>query len=361
MEVECVGIIGIGIMGVAIAASHLRVGLPVLLYDNSAESISSAAKRIADELRLQGLSYDSRLVGITNRLGDVSGLRIIIETVSERLRVKHRLYRDLQRLSESGTNSQTVLFSNTSTISIATLAEPFSQDWRSCFCGFHFFHPVRERSLIEIIAGNGTSEETIAFAKMHAEKLGKLSIVVNDGAGFLVNRILNAYLMAALCLFESGVSIERIEQVAVGFGMNMGPFRIMDEIGLDVVLHAGWVLSKAFPERVIGSDILVKLVERRRLGRKTGRGFMIYDSQTQWNGDGKPDKGIIVTNNNNNNNSDIITDKQIIKNLFGNMREEALRCFEDGVITNLADADFASIQALGFPESKGGLTKLNFE
>ncbi|MDR0391820.1 MAG: 3-hydroxyacyl-CoA dehydrogenase family protein, partial [Planctomycetaceae bacterium] len=290
MEVERVGIIGIGMMGVAIAAAHLRVGLPVLLYDNSTESINNAVARITDELKLQDLSYNSRLVAITNQLDDMSGLRIIIETIPEKLRIKHRLYQNLMQLSKSKSSSRTLLFSNTSTISIASLSEPFPQDWRSCFCGFHFFHPVRERSLIEIIAGNGTSEVTIEFAKIHAERLGKQSIIVNDGAGFLVNRILNAYLSAALGLLESGVLIERIERVAVEFGMKMGPFRIMDEIGLDVVLHAGWVLSKAFPNRgkENGSDILVKLVEQQRLGRKTGRGFMIYDSLTQWSSNGKP-------------------------------------------------------------------------
>ncbi|MDR1484484.1 MAG: 3-hydroxyacyl-CoA dehydrogenase family protein [Planctomycetaceae bacterium] len=362
MEVDRVGIIGIGMMGVAIAAAHLRVGLPVLLYDNSDVSLLNAAGRIEDELRAQGLLYDSRLVESTNCLNDMSGLRIIIETIPEKLRLKHRLFRELQQLSETGTTPQTLIFSNTSTISISSLSEPFSTDLRLCFCGFHFFHPVRERSLIEIIAGSGTGAATIEFAKIHAARLGKRSIVVKDGVGFLVNRILNAYLMSALNLLESGVMIERIERVAVGFGMKMGPFRIMDEIGLDVVLHAGWVLSKAFPDRVLGSDVLVKLVESRRLGRKTGRGFMIYDSQTQWQGDGVPDAEIaeiIVTKNSGNDIGNDITDDQIIKNLFGNMREEALRCFADGIISNLSDADIASVQALGFPESKGGITQLN--
>lgn len=357
MLVERVGVIGVGMMGVAIAAAHLRVGLPVLLYDNSRESLSSAAERIAAELRLQELSYESKLVELTDQLDNVCGLRIIIETIPEKLRLKHRLYRELQELSKKQSGSKNLLFSNTSTISIAALSESLSADWRLNFCGFHFFHPVRQRSLVEIIAGSCTSEETIDFAREHAERLGKSSIVVNDGTGFLVNRILNAYLTAALNLFELGISIERIERVATEFGMKMGPFRIMDEIGLDVVLHAGWVLRKAFPERVMDSDILVKLVEQNRLGRKTRRGFMIYDSQTQWNGDGIPDTGIIVTKNNN---ADI-TDKQIIKNLFGNMQNEALRCFADGVINNLADADTASIKALGFPESKNGITQLRFD
>ncbi|MDR2762313.1 MAG: 3-hydroxyacyl-CoA dehydrogenase family protein [Planctomycetaceae bacterium] len=354
MEVDRVGIIGVGMMGVAIAGAHLRVGLSVLLYDNSVESLSSVSERISAELRLQGVRYDSRLVEITDRLENMQNLRIIIETIPEKLRIKHRLYRDLQQQLKTKTGLETLLFSNTSTISIAELSESLLCDWRLRFCGFHFFHPVRQRSFIEIIAGSETAQETIEFACSHAERLGKRSIVVKDGVGFLVNRILNAYLISALRLFESGVSMERIERVAVEFGMKMGPFRIMDEIGLDVVLHAGWVLRKAFPERAFNSEILVNLVECRRLGRKTGRGFMIYNSSTQWDDDGIPDKEIIVTKNN----GDQITDEQIIKNLFGEMKDEALRCYKDGVINNLADADIASVLALGFPESKGGITKL---
>ncbi|MDR1479749.1 MAG: 3-hydroxyacyl-CoA dehydrogenase family protein [Planctomycetaceae bacterium] len=354
MGFDRVGVIGVGMMGVAIAAAHLRVGLSVLLYDNSAESLASAAERIATELCLQELTYDPRLVEMTDQLDDMCGLRVIIETIPEKLRLKHRLYNELQQLSKNVSDSKTLLFSNTSTISIANLSEVLSADWCLRFCGFHFFHPVRQRSLIEIIAGGGTGKATIDFACEHAERLGKISIVVKDGTGFLVNRILNAYLTAALVLFGEGVSIERLERVAVDFGMKIGPFRIMDEIGLDVVLHAGWVLWKAFPERVMDNDILVKLVGQNRLGRKTGRGFMIYNSQTQWNGDGTPDNEFVATKKNNAN----ITDEQIIKKLFGNMRDEALRCFEDGVINNLSDADTASIKALGFPESKGGITKL---
>ncbi|MDR2172345.1 MAG: 3-hydroxyacyl-CoA dehydrogenase family protein [Planctomycetaceae bacterium] len=354
MKFDRVGIIGVGMMGASIAAAHLRVGAPVLLYDNSAESLLSASGRIAEELRLQNSSYDASLLETTSDLSSVRGLRVIIETIPEKLRLKHRLYRELQKLFAGGADD-IFIFSNTSTISIAALSAVFLPELRLRFCGFHFFHPVRQRSLVEIVSGVETAVETIEFACCHAERLGKRRIVVNDGVGFLVNRILNAYLFSALSLFEAGVLMERIERVAVEFGMKMGPFRIMDEIGLDVVLHAGWVLMQAFPERVLNSDILLNLVERRQLGRKTGRGFMIYDSKTQWDGNGTPDKDIIVTKNI----DDKISDDQIIKILFGNMRKEALRCYEDGVINNLADADMAAVLALGFPESKGGITQLN--
>ncbi|MDR2345448.1 MAG: 3-hydroxyacyl-CoA dehydrogenase family protein [Planctomycetaceae bacterium] len=362
MEIDRVGIIGAGMMGVAIAAANLRVGLRVLLYDKSSEVLSNVSKRIADELKVQEIQYDPQLVEITDRLESVIGLSVIIETIPEKLRIKHKLYYDLQRLIKIQTGLSAglsaLLLSNTSTISIASLAKSLSFDWRLRFCGFHFFHPIRSRSLVEIVEGQETSRETIEFARSYAKRLGKQSIVVKDGVGFLVNRILNAYLISALRLFEFGVSMERIERVAIEFGMKMGPFRIMDEIGLDVVLHAGWVLWKAFPDKTFNSEILVNLVESRRLGRKTGRGFMIYNSTTQWEGEGIPDNEIIVTKNKSENKN--FTDDQIIKILFGNMQEEALRCFEDGIITNLTDIDTALVLALGFPQSKGGITQMRF-
>jgi 3-hydroxyacyl-CoA dehydrogenase len=149
--------------------------------------------------------------------------------------------------------------------------------------------------------------------------------------------------------------MERIERIATDFGMKMGPLRIMDEIGLDVVMHAGWVLFKAFPDRVPNSPILVKLVELGRLGRKTGRGFMLYPSATSWDGNGQPDPelpsllGLDVSA------TPSMSDTEIIERLFCGMADEALRCLDDGIITDPADADLASIHALGFPAEHGGV------
>ncbi|MDR1923798.1 MAG: 3-hydroxyacyl-CoA dehydrogenase family protein [Planctomycetaceae bacterium] len=368
MRGNYVGVVGLGMMGVAIAAAHLRVGVPVLLYDISSSILDSVLERIEVELNSQGLTLDASLVVCTNQLADIAKLPVIIETVTEKLRVKQRLYSELQKESaELGVES--LIFSNTSTISITKLAEIFDVGWRSRFCGLHFFHPVRQRSLVEIIAGKDTVKSTIEAAKQHAYRIEKQPIEVKDCPGFLVNRILHGYLSAALELFESGVAISRIEQAAVKFGMKMGPFRIMDEIGLDVVLQAGWVLQKAFPNRVSNSPTLLKLVEARSLGRKTGRGFMTYKSKNAWNemdneigneGNDRinPDienyQSLININNE-------ISDNQIIKRLLEKMRAEAIDCYEDGVIDNIAIADIASIQALGFPESIGGITQYKFD
>ncbi len=237
-----------------------------------------------------------------------------------------------------------LLFTNTSTIAIGELAAAAPDPGR--FCGFHFFHPVRERSLVEIIPGRSTNPTTIAVARNHAEKIGKKPIVVGDGPGFLVNRLLHPYLNGSLALLEEGVPLEWIEQVATEFGMLKGPFRIMDEIGLDVTLHGGWVLSRAFPERAVESKILVEMVARGLHGRKTGAGFFLYDSPTNWGDTGAVNREFITTFIKNHRNA---AREEIVDRLFHGMYLEALRCVEDGVVQHLDEASFAAIHGLGFP------------
>jgi len=345
-----VAILGVGLMGTAIAAAHLRCGVDVLLYDSVAAALDNAPQRIADELRLQGADADIHAVCTTTDLAEVVRRRIIIETITEKLKAKRKLYRQLQTAADS---SVPYLFSNTSTISISSLAEELDDTWRQNFCGFHFFHPVRERSLLEIISGTETAVATIEAARQHAARIAKQPILVKDGPGFLVNRMLNPYLTGALKLLAEGVEMERIERLTTEFGMKMGPFRIMDEIGLDVVMHAGWVLFKAFPDRVPVSPILLKLVELGRLGRKTGRGFMLYPSATSWDGNGQPDPELRSLLDSVAPSS--LSDTEIVERLFRGMAEEAQRCLDDGIITDAADADLASIHALGFPAERGGI------
>jgi len=336
-------------MGTAIAAAHLRCGLPVVLFDTNDTALHTAPKRVAEELRLQNVPLPDALLTCTGHLDDLADSPVVIETITEKLKAKQKLY---QKFTANRTPGG-CLFTNTSTISISSLAEHLSPDWQRRFCGFHFFHPVRQRSLVEIIAGQNTEAATLDAAQEHAGLIEKRFITVGDSPGFLVNRILNPYLSAALSLLEQKIDLRQIEQAALHFGMKMGPFRIMDEIGLDVVLHAGWVLHKAFPERTPQSPILLRLIEQGKLGRKTGAGFMHYSRQTSWEGEGIPDpqfvpaKAVLS--------EERISEPEIIHHLFVPMYEEAVRCYEEGIIADLQAADGASIEALGFPAEKGGI------
>ena len=331
-------------MGTAIAAAHLRCNLPIVLYDSVDAALQTAPTRIADELRLQNESLPHSLLTCTGNLADITGCPIIIETIPEKLKAKQKLYQSIT----ANRKPDCLLFSNTSTISITLLAEHLPMEWQHRFCGFHFFHPVRQRSLVEIVAGKQTDSATLEAAKEHAGKIDKRPIMVGDAPGFLVNRILNPYLSSALSLLEQKVDLQRIERAALQFGMKMGPFRIMDEIGLDVVLHAGWVLYKAFPARTPKSPILLQLIDQGKLGRKTGQGFMVYSQGTSWDGEGVPDPQFASRDN-------TISEADIVRQLFVPMYEEAVHCFEEGVIVDLSTADLASVEALGFPAERGGI------
>ena len=183
-------------MGTAIAAAHLRCGVPVVLYDSADAALQTAPVRIADELRPQKESLS--LLTCTGNLEDIFRCPVIIETIPEKLKAKQKLYQTMV----AGDPSDRFLFSNTSTISITSLAEHLPAEWQHRFCGFHFFHPVRQRSLVEIVAGKQTDSATLEAAKEHAKRIDKRFLVVGDAPGFLVNRILNPYLSSALSLLE---------------------------------------------------------------------------------------------------------------------------------------------------------------
>lgn len=353
-----VGVLGGGLMGTAIAATHLKNGGKVVLCDPSENVLQQLPQRLASELTLQGETGSPEIgntvqiveknVKLTHNPDSLVACEILIETVPEKLKLKQKLYKKLEELRFGG-----LLFSNTSTINISRLAEKLERPER--FCGFHFFHPVRERSLLEIVRGRQSSEETISVAQRYALFLQKTPITVEDGAGFLVNRLLNPLLRESLALFDAGVPLERIESVARQVGMHMGPFRMIDEIGLDVTLHAGWVLNNAFPESAYVSESLLKLIEIGRLGRKTQAGFLRYPSDVSWKDEGTIDDQLERLLPKLPEIGPDVTDEEIAQRLFLPMIREAFRILEQGIVREPWQIDLAVVLGLGFPRSRGGL------
>src|SRR5262249_24119684 len=141
------------------------------------------------------------------------------------------------------------------------------------FVGVHFFNPVHRMPLVEIVRGERTSDVALVTAVALARRLGKTPVVVKDSPGFVVNRVLMPYLREAMHLLEEGHELESIDRSMRRFGMPMGPFEVVDEVGLDVALKVAGVLSAAFPDRMAPSPLLEKLIAAGRLGRKNGRGF----------------------------------------------------------------------------------------
>jgi 3-hydroxyacyl-CoA dehydrogenase len=344
-----VGIVGAGMMGRAIAALHVEHRVPVVIGDANEAVLAGAAASIVGELPMRDGSHArdaSGLIRATRDTREVAESDLVLESIVESLPVKQRLYAELQTFM----SSRTILASNTSTIPIGRLAEGLADASR--FCGMHFFHPVRHRPLVEIVRGPRTGNDTVAAAVAHARRIGKMPIVVNDGPGFVVNRLLFPHLGEALEMLREGVRAEAIERAAVEFGMAMGPLRLMDEIGLDTTLQAGWVLATAFPERIVASPLLVSMVKAGRLGQKTGAGFYSYappsppiiaeeaieEMAARWRDDGPKS-----------------SDRSIASRLVLPMLLEATRILEENKVCDGRSIDLAALFGLGFPVDKGGL------
>ena len=353
--IKSVAVVGAGIMGQGIAAASLKRNLSVTLADAVPDALSKGVQQILEEV-----AYDKekkgpdaakavRYAGLLNPAtadAEVAPADLVIEAIVENPEVKRQLYARL----EPQLSPQAILASNTSTIPISKLAESLKRPER--FCGIHFFNPVRKMPLVEVIRGAKTSDETVATAVAYAKNIGKSPIVVNDGPGFLVNRLLTPYLNEALELFADGAEMKAIERAAKEFGMPMGPFTLYDVIGLDTSFYAGRVMYEAFPDRTAASPILPALVKAGRLGQKNGLGFFSYKDR----GRGAPDPAANeLIKQYVNKNPQKFTQEQITARLFLPMVLEATRILEAKVVRDPRDVDLGLIFGVGFPPFKGGL------
>ncbi len=351
-------VIGAGIMGAGIAASHLRAGFSLTLVDVNAESLAAAVPTILDEAswnRAAKRSDAALAVQFAGRLRTAQGMAavaeadFVIESVTERPDVKQLVLAEIEHM----VGPTTVITTNTSTNPIARLAAGLADPTR--FCGLHFFNPVRRMTLVEVVRGPATSDRTVAAAVAHAKRLGKCPVVVNDSPGFLVNRILMPYLHEAGELLREGVAPERIDRVARRFGMPMGPIELYDMIGLDTAFYAGLVLSAAYGDRIEASPVIPALVKAGRLGRKTGAGFYRYSGAGQRERIVGTDETAAAAIARYAYPQREANDRTITDRLLLPMLLEALRCLDEGLVRDSRDIDLAVIHALGFPAFRGGL------
>lgn len=351
-------VVGGGIMGAGIAASHLRSGLAVTLVDVDAAKLAETVPGILEEAawdRATKSAPAARALELSGRLhtatqmAAVAAADLVIESVVERSDVKQQVLADIERVVAP----DAVIATNTSTNPIARLAGTLERPGR--FCGMHFFNPVRRMVLVEVIRGPATNDATVARAVAHAKRLGKCPIVVRDSPGFLVNRVLMPYLHEAVEMVREGVPAERIDRVSRGFGMPMGPIELYDMIGLDTAFYAGLVLSAAYGDRIEASPVIPALVKAGRLGRKSGAGFYAYAHQGPGARSAGPDAALAEITARYALPGQEITDRTIADRLFLPMLLEALRVLDEGIVRDGRDVDLAVIHALGFPPFRGGL------
>lgn len=366
--IKSVAIVGAGLMGTAIAAAHLKRNLPVVIADADEVVLATVRDRIAAELALPSVVAGSQLPPngrvpegrsreLVDRLleptGDTAAIArcdLVIESIVESVPAKQRLFRRLQPHLPQGT----ILASNTSTIPIGRLAAASGDPGR--FCGLHFCHPVRKRPLVEIVRGGRTSDQTTATAAAHAKAIGKMPIVVEDGPGFLVNRLLLPYLGEALELLLEGAGVKQIDRAATAFGMAKGPLGLLDEIGLDTTLQGGWVLAEAFPDRLAASPLLVAMVKAGRLGCKSGAGFFSYPAAAAPDAAAQPpDEAVRQIIAQWARPSQEHSAHSITVRLMLPMLLEATRVLQEGKVRDPRDIDLAALFGLGFPAFRGGL------
>ena len=334
-KISHVHVVGAGVMGGDIAAWCALRGHEVTLQDREQKYIDPALERAA-KLFAKRIRDDAERAAATARLqADVEGAGVakadlVIEAIFENPEAKRSLYAALQEKMQAGA----MLATNTSSIRLEDLRVGLAEPQR--FIGLHFFNPVAQLPLVEVIRCADTEQEALDIGFGFVKGIGKLPLECMSSPGFVVNRILAPYMAEAMALAESGVSLVEIDRAAEAFGMPMGPVELIDSVGIDVALHVSKVLGAAMNRPV--PDRLAQMVEAGQLGRKSGQGFYGWEDgkvvkpRSEWSGD-----------------SADIEDRLILP-----MVNEAVACLHDGVVGDPDLLDAGVIFGTGFAPFRGG-------
>ncbi len=279
--IRSIGVVGAGTMGLGIAQVCGAHGFDVILFDVNPEQVQRALHTIEGSLSMQvakgKLTPESRMA-IMSRIKpatDLSELRVdlVIEAAVERLDVKKELFAKLEQINEG----RAILASNTSSISITQIARDL-RDPSACI-GLHFFNPAERMKLVEIISGEATRPAIREALRSFAQAIGKTSVIAKDSPGFIVNRVARHYYVESLKLLESeAADAQTIDALLRASGFKMGPFELMDLIGVDTNLAVTTSIYEGFGQahKFLPNRIQQELVKEGHLGRKTGKGFYGY-------------------------------------------------------------------------------------
>ncbi len=356
-EIKQVAVLGAGIMGGGIATANIYKDIPVIMKDVAEDRIKIGFDQAIDILgdrvkknRMEQKEMDYKMALISGTLSDkpFQTVDLIIEAIIEDEKIKSQVFKSIQEY----VRDNTIIASNTSTISIDKLSESVKHPEN--FIGLHFFNPVHKMPLVEVIRGKKTSDQTTVTVVNYAKKLGKTPIVVRNGSGFLVNRLLLPYLNEACQLLMEGVGLSNIEKVITRFGMPMGPFTLLDVVGIDTAKKAGEVLVNAFPDRIKQSEVLNALNKNNRWGQKNGKGFFKYPKGKK---KGEPDETLMDSINPLIKKEKDLSKHEILERMMIPMILEATRVLEDGIASCVRDVDMGMIFGTGFPPFRGGLLR----
>ena len=329
-----VHVIGAGTMGGDIAAWCVVQGMQASLQDLDEAQIAKALARAKGLFKRHLRTKLAIDAAVARLIADPKGkyvnhADVVIEAIVERLDVKQKLFAELEKQVKPGA----VLATNTSSLKLEDIARPLADPGR--LVGLHFFNPVAQLPLVEVVRGSQTREEEVRKACAFVTAISKLPLIVKDGAGFLVNRVLAPYLMEAVRRYQLGEPREKIDEAAMKFGMPMGPLELMDLVGLDIANHVGQELNLA-PET---DNVLASLVRQGKLGKKTGEGFYLWV-------EGKPKREEATY--------DQAELERLGRDLVKPMLDEAERALADQVVADADHVDAGVIFGTGFAPFRGG-------
>jgi 3-hydroxyacyl-CoA dehydrogenase / enoyl-CoA hydratase / 3-hydroxybutyryl-CoA epimerase len=335
-EIRNVHVVGAGVMGGDIAAWAALRGCTVTLQDRSLEYIAPALRRAHELFDKRVKDPDKNAAARARLAADVpgagaAGADLIIEAIFEDLAAKQELYARLEPQMKPGA----LLATNTSSIMLEPLAAQLAHPER--LVGLHFFNPVAQMPLIEVVHAANTDPAVVQAATGFARRLDKLPVACRSAPGFMVNRVLTPYLYEAMLAAQEGTALEVIDAAAVRFGMPMGPIELADVVGLDVAVHVGEIIAQQLHRPVTQIARLNELIAAKKLGRKSGAGFY------QWR-EGKPVKGSASAAA-----PPDLTDRMILVLL-----NECVACLREAVVASADLVDAAVLFGTGFAPFRGG-------
>ncbi len=354
MPIQRMGVIGAGAMGAGIGQLAALRGFDVVIKEVDEETAKAGRERIdalIASLARRKRWTDKQRQDLENKIvvtcddADLADSDLIVEAIVERMEVKQSVLRAL----DASVGSNTILATNTSSLSVDTMATAVTR--RENFGGLHFFNPVHRMELVEVVKGKATSAATVARLVALVRALGKTPIVTTDSPGFLVNRVLFPYLGEAVMMVREGYDVASIDKELRHFGMPMGPLELLDQVGLDVALHVATSLAEVLPGVQPVVETLQQMVDDGKLGKKVGQGFYRY-------ADGK--RGDVIDQSDHNGPikhpetfvDDSLTNIQ--RRLVYPMLAEAIRCYEEQVVGQAWAIDLAMVLGTGFAPHMGG-------